>query len=409
MPSLLRERPLLVLASVLAVGLALQYLGLDLSRALASPSWQVGAGTLLGRDFVNVYTAGHLVMGGPLQDIYDVHAYRLYQQALFGGAVLGHNYSYAPVSFFYVWLFAPFPYLGALALWLGLTGAAFAAAARPYLRGAGLPAWLALILPASLMNIWAGHYGFLFGALWLAAWRLLERRPRTAGLLVGLMIVKPHLALLMPLVLARRGAWTAFLFAALTAAGLVLASGLIFGWSYWTAWLGSTLFAQAAMIGDTDQFFLRMMPTVAPSLLLAGLPSWAAWTVQVVSALAAAACLWRFLPREPEQAGLATACATLLVLPYAFVYDMTLVSVAAALVLSRPGWELRPLWRAVSVLAFLLPVLAVPLGDAGVPLGPPLIAFLLVLTLRPGAISSRMASSDDSEIAKNAAPIPPPG
>src|SRR3982751_2817703 len=121
MPSLLRERPLVL------VGWA---------RALASPSWQVGEGTLLGRDFANVYTAGHLVGDGPLHDIYDIHAYRVYQQGLFGGAVLGHNYSYTPVSFFYVWLFAPFPYVVALALWLALTGAAFVVAARPWLRDA---------------------------------------------------------------------------------------------------------------------------------------------------------------------------------------------------------------------------------------------------------------------------------
>jgi hypothetical protein len=395
MPSLLRERPLVLVGWAFALALGLQYLGLDLGRALASPSWQVGEGTLLGRDFANVYTAGHLVAGGPLQQIYDIHAYRAYQQSLFGGAVLGHNYSYTPVSFFYVWLFAPFPYVVALALWLMLTGAALVAAARSWLRDAGLPAWTALILPASLMNLWAGHYGFLFGALWLAAWRLLERRPRTAGLLIGLMIVKPHLALLMPLALARRGAWTAFLFAGLTASGLILASGLAFGWSYWASWLGSTLFAQAAMIGDTGQFFLRMMPTVAPSLLLAGLPSWAAWAVQGATALAAAAALWRFMPKDPARAGLAAACATFLVLPYAFVYDMIVVSLAAALVLHRDGRDVRPLWRAVSVLAFLLPLLAVPLNNAGVPLGPPLIAFLLWRLLRPepGAARDPVASN----------------
>jgi alpha-1,2-mannosyltransferase len=389
MPSLLRERPLVLVGWAFALGFGLQYLGLDLARALASPSWQVGEGTLLGRDFANLYTAGHLVAGGPLHDIYDIHAYRAYQQGLFGGAVLGHNYSYTPVSFFYVWLFAPFPYVVALALWLALTGAAFVAAARPWLRDAGLPAWLALLLPASLMNVWAGHYGFLFGALWLAAWRLLDERPRTAGLLIGLMIVKPHLALLMPLLLIRRGAWTAFLFAALTAAGLILASGLAFGWSYWMSWLGSTLFAQAAMIGDTGQFFLRMMPTVAPSLLLAGLPSWAAWAVQGAAALAAAAALLWFMPKDPARAGLAAACATFLVLPYAFVYDMTAVSLAALLVL-RGGSGMRPLWRAVSALAFLLPLIAVPLNNAGVPLAPLLIGFLLFRLLRPD-------------------PIPPPG
>ena len=382
MLSLLRERPLVLVGWAFALALAVQYLGLDLARALASPTWQVGAGTLLGRDFANVYTAGHLVAGGPLGGIYDIHAYRAYQQSLFGGAVLGHNYSYTPVSFFYVWLFAPFPYVVALALWLVLTGAAFVLAARPWLREAGIPAWLALVLPASLMNIWAGHYGFLFGALWFAAWRLIESRPRAAGLLIGLMIVKPHLALLMPFVLARRGAWTPFLFAALTSAALVLVSGLVFGWSYWAAWLGGTLFTQAAMIGDTGQFFLRMMPTVAPSLLLAGLLSWAAWAVQAAAALAALAALWRFMPKDPARAGLAAAAATFLVLPYAFVYDMTAVSLASLLILHRGGPEMRPLWRALALVAFLLPLLAVPLNDAGVPLGPPLVAFLLYTLLR---------------------------
>ena len=381
MSSLLRERPLVLVGWAFAIALGMQYIGIDLLRALASPNWQIGAGTLLGRDFANVYTAGHLVAGGPLESVYDIQAYRAYQQTLFDGAVLGHNYSYTPVSFFYVGLFAPFPYIVSLALWLALTGAAFVAAARPYLRDAGLPAWIALLLPASLMNIWAGHYGFLFGALWLAAWRLLDKRPRTAGLLIGLMIVKPHLALLMPLVLARRGAWTAFLFAALGASGLVLASGLVFGWSYWVSYVGSTLFTQASMIGETGQFFLRMMPTVAPSLLLAGLPPWAAWTVQGAAALAAMAALWRFMPKDPSRFGLATACATFLVLPYAFVYDMTALSLAALLVM-REGTQMRPLWRAVSVLAFLLPLIAVPLSDAGVPFGPPLVAFLLYWTLR---------------------------
>jgi hypothetical protein len=165
-----------------------------------------------------------------------------------------------------------------------------------------------------------------------------------------------------------------------------LASGLAFGWSYWVSYVGGTLFTQAAMIGDTGQFFLRMMPTVAPSLLLAGLPSSAAWAVQGASALAAVAALWRFMPKDPGRAGLATACATFLVLPYAFVYDMTVFSLAALLVMSRGGSEMRPLWRAVSVLAFLLPLMAVPINNAGAPLAPLLVGFLLYWTLRPEPI-----------------------
>jgi hypothetical protein len=55
---------------------------------------------------------------------------------------------------------------------------------------------------------------------------------------------------------------------------------------------------------------------------------------------------------------------------------------------------MRPLWRAVSALAFLLPLIAVPLNNAGVPLAPLLVGFLLFRLLRP---------------AEKEAAIPPPG
>ena len=61
--------------------------------------------------------------------------------------------------------------------------------------------WLAVLTPAALMNIWAGHYGFLVGALFLLGWERLDRRPWQAGLFFGLMLIKPHLAILIPLVL----------------------------------------------------------------------------------------------------------------------------------------------------------------------------------------------------------------
>ena len=43
---------------------------------------------------------------------------------------------------------------------------------------------------------------------------------------------------------------------------------------------------------------------------------------------------------------------------------------------------MRPFWRAVAALAFLLPVMTVPLNGAGVPLAPLLTAFTLFWTIR---------------------------
>lgn len=388
-----RERPLVVLGWLAALLVGARFIGADLGYAIGHGGWNASPGTLLGRDFVNVVTAGHLVLQQKLALIYDVAAYQTFQSELFDGRVSGHNYSYSPVSFFYVPLFALGGYGAAYASWIGLTGGFFLIAARPYLREAGLPAWLALLVPASLMNIWAGHYGFLFGALWLGAWRLLDSRPRTAGLLVGLMIVKPHLALLMPLVLLRRRAWTAIAYAALTSLALVALSGTIFGWGFWATYLTQTSALQAAMVAEGSGFFVRMMPTVYPSLQLTGFAWTIAAAVQGAVALVVMGALWKWLPEDPLRACLAAATATFLVLPYAFNYDLTVVGIAALIALHRASSDSPPLNRYAPLLAFLLPLLVISLNQAGIPAGPVVLALFLSVQLREGRRRAAVAAA----------------
>ena len=379
---LAREKPLILAGWLFAFVLAYGLLGGDLHYAFTHHGWRAGPGARLGRDFANMFTAGHLILDGKLRIVYDVAAYRHYQLDLLHHTVINHNYSYPPVSFFYVWIFGLPGYGLSYLLWMGLTCALFFLAARPYLREAGLPAWLALIAPAALVNIWAGHYGFAFGALWLAAWRWLDERPRTAGLLIGLMIVKPHLALLMPLMLIFRRAWTPFFWAAATSLTLVIASGLIFGWSYWLTYLTSTSSFQAAMINQTQEFYLRMMPTVFPAMMLAGCGSALASIVQVACGLGAVAALWKWMPKNPMQAGLAAATATFLVLPYAFNYDLTVVGLGALIALHRADRPAEVAHRFGLTVAFLLPLLVVPMNMLGIPVAPPALIALLGLLLR---------------------------
>ena len=326
----------------------------------------IGGNALWGRDFVNVYTSGSLVLQGRLDILYDVAAYRAYQLELFGAGLTAHNYSYPPVTLLYTWLFAPMPYWAALVAWLGGTGALFVAAARPYLRGAGLPAWLALVAPASIINIWAGHYGFLVGALWLVAWRILPRRPALAGVLIGLMVVKPHLAILAPVVLLWRREWVAIAAAAATTALLVGLSALLFGTSLWVTYLTDTAMMQVAMVDNAGAFFISMMPTAMPAMAVLGVPLTVAGIVQAVVAVAAVALLLRKLPKDSAEAGLATAVATFLVLPYGFSYDMTVAGLAGLLLYRQcagraPGWISLGAWGSVLVPAWMaaLPVVSV--------------------------------------------------
>ncbi|WP_283808464.1 glycosyltransferase family 87 protein [Bradyrhizobium sp. AS23.2] len=66
-----------------------------------------------------------------------------------------------------------------------------------------------------------------------------ERRQLVAGLALGAMVIKPHLAIAVSLYLLATRRWIALG----TAAAVVLASSLLctllFGWQIWTAWLGA--------------------------------------------------------------------------------------------------------------------------------------------------------------------------
>ncbi|HEU0284460.1 MAG TPA: hypothetical protein VFR52_04885, partial [Sphingomicrobium sp.] len=103
---LVREKPLALAAWLFAFALVYQFASNDIRYVLEHGAWQASPGTLVGRDFVNMFSAGHMMFDRGLPGIYDVNAYQAYQSALFDGLVAGHNYSYTPVSFFYVWLFA---------------------------------------------------------------------------------------------------------------------------------------------------------------------------------------------------------------------------------------------------------------------------------------------------------------
>ncbi len=347
-----------------------------------TPYPSIRGDAIWGRDFANLYTSGRLALEGNLAILYDVDSYRAYQHVQYGGTLSAHNYSYPPPTLLYTWAFGLMPYPAALIAWLALTGTAFAAAARPYLRDAGLPGWLALIAPATLLNVWAGHYGLLIGALWLGAFHLLPRRPILAGILIGLMLVKPHLALLAPLILARRGEWRAFASAAATAAGLAALSLLLFGPEMWRIYLTVTSGVQAAMVDDVGTLYLRMMPTIVPTVSALGFPGLLAWTLQILAGGAAVAALMLRMPSDSRAAGLAGGVATFLVLPYAFNYDMTVPGLAALLMLARLRREPEGGSTFVLLLAFLLPLIVQTFGLLHLPAPALILAALLALMLR---------------------------
>ena len=189
-------------------------------------------GRPFGDDFINYWSAAYLALHGRAAEIYDLRAFHAFQETIVGSPLDGYHYSYPPVMLLLTAPFALIPYVPALFVWLSASWYAFYRALKHVMqdRGALL---LALAAPAVLINAVGGQNGCWTAALFGGGLSLLERRPYLAGSLFGLMIYKPHLALLLPVALIAGRQWRTLIAAGVTAGALVAASVAIFGSELW--------------------------------------------------------------------------------------------------------------------------------------------------------------------------------
>ena len=326
--------PLVIWASMWGVGVAF-------GIALIGHDLLVPTRTPLGRDFMNLWVAGRMVLEGQTPAIFDYLAFQARVLELLDADTT--NYSYPPHALFMAVPFALLPYHPALALWTIGGAALFAWAARPFVP---FPAWLAVLTPAAFVNIWNGHYGFVFGALWLLFFRNLATRPVRGGLCVAALTFKPHMGVLIAFAALRdrRVVLTAI------AGTIALAAGaaLIFGG--WPEFFGRTVPLQAEIMSRGNEFFFaRLMPT---AFIAYGTGS-AGWVAQAIFTAATAWLVLRSRTVDP----FALATASFLIVPYAFNYDMTVASLGFAILLHRDWYRLGAAERIVGILAFLSPAL----------------------------------------------------
>jgi alpha-1,2-mannosyltransferase len=381
--------PDVVVAGLLAaLSAALIFRDIASAKSLVLPG-----NVMLGRDFLNAWAGGQLTAHGRIAEIYS-SGYMTAVDQLVGHSLSVHAFSYPPTALLFLWPLGFIAYLPAFLLWVLATGAAFVAAARLHLARAGLPAWIAALLPASLINVWAGHYGFVFSALWLAAFSALEKRPLLAGGLIALLTFKPHMGVLIPLVLLVRRAWKAMIAAVVGTIALVAASLLLFGLEPWRTYLVATTSLQAHLLIKQHAFFFAMMPTTYAGFWVAFGNMPLAIAAQCLSAGAAIFVVIRAaLKKIPAlELGLLSATASFLVLPYAFNYDMPIVGLSAAVLLFDGHKRLDGIGRILALTAFGTPLLVLWINPIGIPILPlALLGFLWVQARAYGVWNRELA------------------
>ena len=178
-----------------------------------------GSGMVVGKDFLNVWMMGREAFSDNPGRYYNIDLYRAAIQGMLGENYPQPNWSYPPVTMLAAIPFGSMPYLAALAAFMLAGLGAFLAAVR-WRTGDWRFALALAVSPAAIICVNSGQFSFALTAILICAFALLDRRPVLAGVLIGLLAVKPHLALFLPVLLAFSGRWRAFAAAGVTTLAL---------------------------------------------------------------------------------------------------------------------------------------------------------------------------------------------
>jgi hypothetical protein len=275
-----------------------------------------------GRDYVAFWGASRLALQGHAVDAYSLKAMGVVEKSVVPELTGILPWLYPPTFLLLLYPAALLPYEVSAWLFFGLTLAAFTAAVNAILPGR-IPTLLALAFPGAVITALSGQNGLLTAAVMGLGMVLLSRRPVWAGVMLGLLCIKPHLAVLIPLALLCSRSWKTLAATATTAAALSAVSVWLFGADTIAAFAHSLGLIQG--IVSSGQTLLTRIPTFFSLARQLHLPAAAAYAIQACSACAAIASViyvWS-RPSAHDLRAATLVCATLAASPYLYDYDLT--------------------------------------------------------------------------------------
>ena len=338
---------------------------------------------LAARDYTALWGAGHAAAVHAIRTLADPAQFTGTLRALFGPGIPDQIWPYPPTALLLARPLAALPLLPSFLLYtLGIVGLLALS-----LRSGGLSriACAAILLsPAVAENALAGQNGSLTAALLVGGLLCIDRRPVAAGILLGMLVVKPQFALLLPFACFASRNWRTAITGCLTAVILSLSSVILFGYEVWAEFLvhaqpNVTAYIEAPWQATPAQLLFTSVFMAARSLGLAAslahglqtsiilLCAWLTWR------------LWRWPSVDPNLRAAATAALTLLAAPWVHFYDMPALASAIVILLPRAD---RPSRFALGV-AWVWPGLACLLPM------PPILSVLNIASV--AAVSLRQA------------------
>jgi arabinofuranan 3-O-arabinosyltransferase len=320
-------------------------------------------------DFVNVWSAGRLVLDGHPAQAYDWDIQKQVQVAVLGQSYDGNfAWHYPPPFLFVAAALAHFPYAVAYTGWAAVSLVPYLVVMRAIVgRSFGL--LLALAFPVVFTNALVGQNGFLTASLIGGTLYLMPTRPVLSGICLGLLSYKPQYGLLFPLVLIAASQWKVFFTAGSVAILMASLSWLAFGSESWQAffhWM--PMFSQAFLTEGRAPW--GKMQSIFALVRYFGGTEQLAWVFQWIMSGAVAvvlALMWRSRVISYPLKAASLAAGALLITPYLFLYDLMVLAIPVAF-LVRIGLDQGfargelPALALVAALLMIFPLLGAPTG-----------------------------------------------
>jgi arabinofuranan 3-O-arabinosyltransferase len=320
-------------------------------------------------DFVNVWSAGRLVLDGHPALAYDWDVQKQVQVVVLGQSYEGNfAWHYPPPFLFVAAVLAHFPYAVAFIGWAAVSLVPYLAVMRAIVgRSFGL--LLGLAFPVAFTNTLVGQNGFLTASLIGGTLSLMPSRPVLSGICLGLLSYKPQYGLLFPLALIAASQWKVIFTAGMVAIAMASLSWLAFGGESWQAffhWM--PMFSQAFLTEGRAPW--GKMQSIFALVRYFGGTEPLAWVFQwIMSGMVAIllALMWRSRSVSYPLKAAGLAAGALLVTPYLFLYDLMVLAIPVAF-LVRIGLDRGfarvelPALGLVAALLMIYPVLGAPTG-----------------------------------------------
>ncbi len=314
---------------VAAIGVALALLAVMAQRLAHAHGLLLADGNPVFGDFIAFWSAGRLALDGHAELVHAWSAIQTIEADAVPGLRFFAPWNSPPHFLLIATALALLPFPAAAMIWLTGSGALYLAATRKLLPDRRALVF-ALTLPAALY-----HFGSVQTGLWIVgisglALYWLDSRPVRAGALTGLLAIKPHLAILWPIYLALTGRWRAFAAAAMSLALFTLAAVLAFGWESLPRFVENLAASQHLI--DAERVPRATFASLYGNLVALGLNNATAMLVHALSAVSAlGVAIFVFRRSDARAQGAALCAATMLISPYLFFYDTTLLALGAAM------------------------------------------------------------------------------